>query len=122
MLGVLLVLHGSKTQEWNEIAVQYANLLRRYFDLVEYGFIEFNSPSITEAAKTLVNKGADIIVVAPLLFAAGTHFKKDIPKQLAEIKNNVKIVIADPIGVDERIVEILKERIEESLVKAARGQ
>jgi len=120
MLGVLLVLHGSKIPEWKDVAVQYANLLRKYFDLVEYGFIEFNTPTIAEAAKALVNKGADTIVVVPLLFAAGAHFKRDIPKQLAEIKN-VKIIIADPIGVDERIVEILKERIENSLVKASRS-
>jgi len=114
MLGVLLVLHGSKIQEWQDVAVQYANLLRKYFDLVEYGFIEFNTPSITEAAKILINKGADTIVVVPLLFAAGTHFKRDIPKQLAEIKN-VKIIIADTIGIDERVAEILKERVENSL-------
>lgn len=114
MLGVLLVLHGSKIQEWQDVAVQYANLLRKYFDLVEYGFIEFNTPSITEAAKILINKGADTIVVVPLLFAAGIHFKRDIPKQLAEIKN-VKIIIADTIGIDERVAEILKERVENSL-------
>ena len=119
MLGVLLVLHGSKSQDWKEIADQYTNLLRKYFDLVEYGFIEFNTPSITEAAKMLVSKGADTIVVVPLLFAAGTHFKRDIPKQLTEIKN-AEIIIADPIGVDERIAEILKERVEKSLIKAAR--
>lgn len=114
MLGVLLVLHGSKIQEWKDVAIQYASLLRKYFDLVEYGFIEFNQPTITEAAKSLVSHGADTIVVVPLLFAAGTHFKRDIPKQLEEIKG-VKILIADPIGVDIRVAEILKERIEDSL-------
>ncbi|BFH73432.1 CbiX/SirB N-terminal domain-containing protein [Sulfurisphaera javensis] len=120
MLGVLLVLHGSKIKEWQDVAIQYANLLRKYFDLVEYGFIEFNQPSITEAAKNLVAKGADTIVVVPLLFAAGTHFKRDIPKQLEEIKG-VKIIIADPIGIDKRVAEILKERVEESL-RSSGGQ
>ncbi|BAB65364.1 CbiX/SirB N-terminal domain-containing protein [Sulfurisphaera tokodaii] len=120
MYGVLLVLHGSKIKEWQDVAIQYANLLRKYFDLVEYGFIEFNQPSITEAAKKLASNGVDTIIVVPLLFAAGTHFKRDIPKQLEEIKG-VKIMIAEPIGVDERIAEILKERVEEVLRSSTRS-
>ncbi|BCU70692.1 CbiX/SirB N-terminal domain-containing protein [Stygiolobus caldivivus] len=115
MIGVLLVLHGSKVNEWKEVATKYAELLKRYFSVVEYGFIEFNQPSITEAAERLVEKGADTIIVVPLLFAAGTHFKRDIPKQLEAISGKVKIIVAEPIGVDERVAEVLKERIEKSL-------
>lgn len=115
MIGVLLVLHGSKVEEWKEIAKQYADLLRKYFPLVEYGFIEFNQPNITDAAKKLIEKGVTTIVVVPLLFAAGTHFKRDIPKQLQPVSDKVKIIVADPIGVDERVAEILKERVEKSL-------
>ncbi|MFP3065047.1 MAG: CbiX/SirB N-terminal domain-containing protein [Sulfolobus sp.] len=120
MIGILLVLHGSKLNEWKEVAVKYADLLREYFDLVEYGFIEFNSPTITDAVKTLIEKGATTIVVVPLLFAAGAHFRRDIPKQLEEVaKKNVKIIIANPIGVDKRVAEILKERVEIALKSTA---
>jgi Uncharacterized conserved protein len=115
MIGVLLVLHGSKVSEWKEVAIKYADLLRKYFSVVEYGFIEFNEPSIIDAAKKLIEKGVDTIVVVPLLFAAGTHFKRDIPKQLQSVSNKVKIIVAEPIGVDHRVAEILKERVEKSL-------
>ncbi|AAY80197.1 CbiX/SirB N-terminal domain-containing protein [Sulfolobus acidocaldarius] len=115
MIGLLLVLHGSKIKEWQEIVINYAEELKRHFPLVEYGFIEINEPKIDEAAKKLVERGADTIVVVPLLFAAGMHFKRDIPNQLKETSNKAKIIIAEPIGFDKRIVDILKEKAEKAL-------
>ena len=121
MLGVLLVLHGSRLPEWKDVGIKYAKYLSKYFDLIEFGFIEFNTPTLREALETLVNKGADTIVVVPLLFAAGAHFKRDIPKLLG-IKDNIienkdkkiKIIIADPLGFDEKIGEVLIKRINEA--------
>ncbi|MEM3515561.1 MAG: CbiX/SirB N-terminal domain-containing protein [Saccharolobus sp.] len=121
MLGVLLVLHGSRLPEWKDVGIKYVKYLSKYFDLIEFGFIEFNTPTLREALETLVNKGADTIVVVPLLFAAGAHFKRDIPKLLG-IKDNIienndkkiNIIIADPLGFDEKIGEVLIKRINEA--------
>lgn len=43
------------------------------------------------------------------------HFKRDIPNQLKETSNKAKIIIAEPIGFDKRIVDILKEKAEKAL-------
>ncbi|BCU67251.1 sirohydrochlorin cobaltochelatase [Sulfolobales archaeon HS-7] len=122
MLGVLLVLHGSRIESWQETALGYVNLLRKHFDNVEYGFIEFNTPTLREAAEKLASKGVSEIVAVPLLFAAGTHFKRDIPRLLnlegSAIRvgeTRIPVRVAEPIGVDERISQILKERVEEAL-------
>ncbi|MCY0850541.1 CbiX/SirB N-terminal domain-containing protein [Sulfuracidifex metallicus] len=119
MLGVLLVLHGSKIPQWKEMAVGYASMLRESFPLVEYGFLEFDTPDLRSALESLVAKGAEEVVVVPLLFATGTHFLKDIPRLLGiEGENNtvlgkkINVRIAQPIGLDERVAEILKERVE----------
>ncbi|NON61667.1 CbiX/SirB N-terminal domain-containing protein [Acidianus sp. RZ1] len=122
MIGVLLALHGSRIDEWSDIAEKYKDLLTTYFDFVEYGFLEFNKPTLREATESLASKGVDKIVVVPLLFAAGMHFYRDIPK-LIGIENNkiifsnkqIEIRITKPIGVDKRIADILRERIEETL-------
>ncbi|EZQ03110.1 sirohydrochlorin cobaltochelatase [Candidatus Acidianus copahuensis] len=122
MIGVLLALHGSRIDEWSDIAEKYKDLLTSYFDFVEYGFLEFNKPTLREATESLASKGVDKIVVVPLLFAAGMHFYRDIPK-LIGIENNkiifsnkqIEIRITKPIGVDKRIADILRERIEETL-------
>ncbi|QKQ99807.1 sirohydrochlorin cobaltochelatase [Metallosphaera tengchongensis] len=120
-VGILLVLHGSRVNEWKEVAVKYKELLNSYFELVEYGFIEFNQPTLREATENLVSAGASHIVAVPLLFAAGAHFYRDIPRLIGVNENGevvinekkVSISIARPIGVDKRVAEILKERVEQ---------
>ncbi len=123
MIGVLLVLHGSKVDEWREVATKYSDLLLKYFDHVEYGFIEFNKPTLRESAEKLGKEGVDEIVAVPLLFAAGAHFYRDIPRLLglneedgtiAVDGRKIRVIIARPIGVDPRVAEILKERVEEA--------
>ncbi|AWR97171.1 sirohydrochlorin cobaltochelatase [Acidianus sulfidivorans JP7] len=123
MIGVILVLHGSRIDEWKDVATQYKKLLENYFPLVEYGFLEFNKPDLKEALQILVNKGANEIIAVPLLFAAGVHFYKDIPRLLGINDegtttvngNKIKVTIARPIGIDKRVAEILKERVEEAI-------
>ncbi|WP_054845205.1 CbiX/SirB N-terminal domain-containing protein [Sulfuracidifex tepidarius] len=122
MIGILLVLHGSKVPQWKEMAIGYAKMLSRDFELVEYGFLEFDQPDLRTALENLVEKGAEEVVVVPLLFATGTHFLKDIPRLLgiegneADIHGKkVLIRIAPPLGLDSRIAEVLKERVEETI-------
>ncbi|AWR99524.1 CbiX/SirB N-terminal domain-containing protein [Metallosphaera hakonensis] len=119
--GILLVLHGSRVNEWKEVAINYKDLLKEYFDLVEFGFIEFNEPSLRAATESLVKMGAQEIIAVPLLFAAGAHFYRDIPRLIGVNDNGevdiegkkVKVSIARPIGIDKRVAEILKERVEQ---------
>ncbi|MCH4814592.1 MAG: CbiX/SirB N-terminal domain-containing protein [Saccharolobus sp.] len=126
MLGVLLVLHGSKIPEWKDVGIKYAEYLSRYFNLVEFGFLEFNKPTLSEALSNLLAKGADKIVVVPLLFATGTHFKRDIPrllgidgdeKKIQYMGKEIEIIIADPLGFDEKIGEVLVKRVNETYNK-----
>ncbi|ACP35818.1 CbiX/SirB N-terminal domain-containing protein [Saccharolobus islandicus] len=126
MLGVLLVLHGSKIPEWKDVGIKYAEYLSRYFNLVEFGFLEFNKPTLSEALSNLLAKGANKIVVVPLLFATGTHFKRDIPrllgidgdeKKIQYMGKEIEIIIADPLGFDEKIGEVLVKRVNETYNK-----
>ncbi|BBL48440.1 sirohydrochlorin cobaltochelatase [Metallosphaera sedula] len=122
-IGILLVLHGSRVNEWKEVAINYKDLLKNYFELVEFGFIEFNQPTLREAVEALVKMGATEIVAVPLLFAAGAHFYRDIPRLIGIDENgnvtvnekSVKVIIARPIGIDKRVAEVLKERVEQAL-------
>ncbi|ACP46067.1 cobalamin (vitamin B12) biosynthesis CbiX protein [Sulfolobus islandicus Y.G.57.14] len=126
MLGVLLVLHGSKIPEWKDVGIKYAEYLSRYFNLVEFGFLEFNKPTLSEALSNLLAKGANKIVVVPLLFATGTHFKRDIPrllgidgdeKKIQYMGKEIEIIIADPLGFDEKIGEVLVKGVNETYNK-----
>ena len=122
MIGILLALHGSKDPEWSEISKGYKEMLSKRFPLVEVGYLEYNSPSLREALEILVEKGADQVVVLPLFISLGRHIKEDFPRALgltgdkAVVKGrSVKVVIAKPIGVDEKVAEVLAQRAEEAL-------
>jgi sirohydrochlorin cobaltochelatase len=122
MLGILLVLHGSRIKEWVDTAIGYTKLLQKHFPLVEYGFLEINEPDIRKSLEKLVEKGTNEVVVVPLLFAGGIHFKKDIPEKLGIkdgktlVKNReVKIYMAEPIGVDERVVLVILDKINKAI-------
>lgn len=115
--GILLALHGSKDPSWSEVAEGYRRLLSEHFELVEVGYLEYNSPSLREALEALVSEGADSIVVVPLFISLGTHLKEDLPRTLgitggyAELNGRkVSVKVADPIGVDARVAEVLVER------------
>jgi sirohydrochlorin cobaltochelatase len=124
MLGVLLALHGSRDSTWATVAEGYRDYLGKYFQLVEVGYLEYNSPSLREALESLVQKGADEVVVVPLFISLGTHLRRDFPKALglnegyAEVNGKkIRVKIADPIGVDERVAEVLKDRALEAVKK-----
>ncbi|PVU72926.1 sirohydrochlorin cobaltochelatase [Sulfolobales archaeon SCGC AB-777_J03] len=122
MIGILLALHGSKDPAWSEVAKGYKELLSRWFGLVEVGYLEYNSPTLREALEALAAKGADSVVVVPLFISLGTHLKKDIPKALglegefAMVNGKkVRVRVAEPIGVDERVAEVLAERARKAM-------
>jgi sirohydrochlorin ferrochelatase len=85
---------------------------------VEGAFLQFASPSLSEAANTLVTNGCTRIVVLPLLLFTGQHVTADIPEELERIKGahaEVEFVYAGNIGPDPRVAHIAADRIEEAL-------
>jgi len=125
--GVLVVGHGSR-MEFNKSLVTYvAKILntQKEFGPVIPAFLEFNEPDLKKGIELLAEKGVDVIYVQPCLLTNGTHFSNDIPAQLGVEENNGRIVIKNhtirlryckPIGNDERIAEILAERVRESMM------
>ena len=112
--------------------------------IVEYGFMEIRKPGIPETIKKLTkNNELERIIVVPVFIAHGLHTKRDIPKILG-IKTDVEIeshnhhshhhhhdhdhnhdeekvefdgeiILTDPLGIDKRVHEIIKDRINEYL-------
>lgn len=80
-------------------------------------FLELTSPDLSQGFQSLVDNGATEISVVPVLLLSAGHYFKDIP---AEIKRNqqkyphVHVTYGKPLGVQPRLTEILKQRIETS--------
>ena len=118
--GVVVLAHGSKVKSGNEGLFKIVEMLRAMekWDMVEAGFLQLAKPGLTEAVEDIVGKGAERVVVMPLLLFSGNHVLKDIPEEIEKEQKKypeVEFCYAKNIGADERIAQITRERIEEAI-------
>ncbi|AEF95825.1 sirohydrochlorin nickelochelatase [Methanotorris igneus] len=112
---------------------------KNIYPIVEVGMMEFNEPTIPQAVKKAIEQGAKKIIVVPVFLAHGNHTKRDIPRILGlieddgehhhnhkhehhhhhhhhheheklEIPDDVEIIYREPLGADDRIVDIVLDR------------
>jgi len=123
-IAVVLIGHGS-TLPYNKdvlVGLQKRLAMRDGFKGVKIAFMQLNSPSIEEVLRSLAESGIKKIVALPVFVADGEHTTKDIPEKLdiafkgewADIGKDVELIYAKPMGVDDRIVDILVDRTKEA--------
>ena len=153
--GILLLSHGSRLDDGEEVIKAYKEMYTEEFPEmpVEYGFMEIRKPGIPETIKKLTSENdLDKIIVVPVFVAHGLHTKRDIPGMLGiesdyegddhghhhhhhdhddhhhghhhhhhhdhdeePVEFDGEIVLTDPLGIDKRMYEIIKDRVSEHL-------
>lgn len=129
--GVLVVGHGSKLQFNRDLVVNAAAKMEKMneFGPVVASFMQLNDPDIKTGIKTLVGKGVDLIYVQPCFLASGIHLTEDIPGEIGLEKGKTETTMdvdgkkitlryCKPIGDDDRIADILADRVRERAQKA----
>ncbi|MDC3417599.1 sirohydrochlorin chelatase [Aquibacillus salsiterrae] len=116
MQGVLYVSHGTRLKAGEEEAIDFLTSIQHSIDaqLQEICFLEICAPSIEEGVKRLVDRGATAIAVVPILLLSAGHDKHDIPEELAKVTQQYPEIVfryGAPLGVQERLVHVLVERI-----------
>ena len=114
-LGIMVCGHGSRNQNAaKEFAVIAEALRARNPDMpVEYGYLEFCNPVISEGLDRLRAKGvARVLAVPGMLFAAG-HAKNDIPSVLNTYAamHKVEITYGRELGVDLKMLRAAGDRL-----------
>jgi len=114
--AVLLVDHGSRRAEANEQLEALARKLARRMPkrLVRVAHMELAAPDIDAGVDACVGAGAEEIVVIPYFLGPGSHTRSDIPRLVGEAAarhRNLSVRIGEPLGVDERIVDLLLDRV-----------
>jgi sirohydrochlorin cobaltochelatase len=86
--GVLLFAHGARDVEWSRPFEQVARELHalRPDVAVRLAYLEFMSPSMSEAGAELVQAGCSRIDIVPLFLGAGGHVRKDVPGLFAQLQ------------------------------------
>lgn len=125
-IGILLIGHGSSLAEGNSVTYALSEMYTKMSEYpVQVGFMNIEKPTIPAALNALAQKGVEKIIAVPVFLAHGLHTKEDIPYMLGlgepredagyyqekqeKILFNGEIVYVDPLGADERIVDIIKE-------------
>jgi len=116
--AVVLLSHGSRLPEAKATLEAYRGMVKStgLFNIVEAASLQFNQPDLPASLAAVVAGGAERIIVMPLFLYQGMHMQRDIPELLAEERKKypgVEIILAGNIGADERMGQIILDRIRE---------
>ncbi|MDE1920578.1 MAG: CbiX/SirB N-terminal domain-containing protein [Candidatus Omnitrophica bacterium] len=108
MKAVLLVSHGSRSPRTKKEILALVNALFQRLPgvIIEYAFLDIESPDIPEGIDKCVSQGAGEIIVALNFLNSGRHVNEDIPAIVAEAQKKhpgVKFAVTQPIGQHSQI-------------------
>ena len=118
--GVVVLAHGSKVKSGIEGLFTIVDMLRAMnkWDMVEAGFLQLVKPGLSDVVEDLIGRGAERVVVMPLLLFSGNHVLKDIPEEIEQERMKfpeVEFCYAKNIGADERIAQIAADRVDAAI-------
>lgn len=114
--GVLIIDHGSRRDESNELLHEVAAMFERLTDfaLVSPAHMELAEPSIAAGFDDLVHRGAKIVIAFPYFLSPGRHWKHDVPALVAAAAKQhpgVRYIVTAPLGLHPLMVQIMTDRI-----------
>ncbi len=115
-VAVILVDHGSRRDESNQLLLEVVNAFRQQsaWNIVEPAHMELAEPSIATAFGKCVDQGAKLIIVFPYFLSPGRHWHKDIPRLAAEAAQpfpRIRHLVTAPLGLHALMLQVIDERI-----------
>lgn len=110
--GMLLFAHGARDPRWAEPFEDVARRVRLRDPAlsVQLAFLEFMTPSLAEAGRSLALAGCLRIDVVPLFLGAGGHVRKDLPVLLAALASahpEVQWILQRAIGEIDSVIDAM---------------
>lgn len=114
---VILLAHGSSDQRWCETFQRLADPTLQSVENSAIAYMELAEPSLHEVVSQGKQQGTERFTVVPLFLAAGRHLRKDVPAMIAELEDqhHVSIRLADPIGMNPKLGEAIRDVVKEEL-------
>ena len=116
MKAILLIDHGSRRSEANEMMDCMANLVQAVAGpdvVVRYAHMELCEPSISSGVRNCVEAGATELIVFPYMLSPGKHSTGDIPRMVAAAAEDfpdLDVRVTNAFGVHEKLAELILER------------
>jgi sirohydrochlorin ferrochelatase len=86
-------------------------------------YLELTEPSIPDAIDAAAADGATDIVLVPYFLHVGNHTLRDLPEILEAARqrhSGVEIVLAEHLGIDDRLVDLAIDRAREAVPPASK--
>jgi sirohydrochlorin ferrochelatase len=116
MKAILLVDHGSRKREANDMLLCMANLVQAMAGpdvIVRPAHMELSEPSIAAGFASCVEAGATDVTVFPYMLSPGRHSTSDIPRMVGEVALSypgVSFSVTPAFGVHEKLGELILDR------------
>ena len=116
MKAILLIDHGSRRREANEMMDCMANLVQAVAGpsvIVRYAHMELAEPSIEAGVRQCAEAGASELVVFPYMLSPGKHSTGDIPRMVSAAAAEfpqLDIRVTTAFGVHEKLAELILQR------------
>ena len=116
MRAILLIDHGSRRSEANEMLHCMATLVQRMAGpavLVRHAHMELAEPSIAAGVKACIDGGATEIIAFPYMLSPGRHSTSDIPQLVAEAARahpTVRVRVTPAFGIEAELGEVILRR------------
>ena len=116
MKAILLIDHGSRRSEANEMMDCMANLVQAIAGpgvVVRYAHMELCEPSIAAGVRSCIDAGATELIVFPYMLSPGKHSTGDIPRMVAAAAKDfpqLDVRVTNAFGVHEKLAELILER------------
>ncbi|WP_337019675.1 sirohydrochlorin chelatase [Oceanobacillus massiliensis] len=119
MQGILYVSHGSRVMEATAEASAFIQSVKNQVNVAhqEICFLELSEPTVAQGIDLLIEQGASRISIVPVLLLGAGHYFKDIPAEVNKIRRKyprVQFTYGEPLGIQERITDVLAARINET--------
>jgi len=116
MKAILLVDHGSRKSEANDMLVCMAHLVQTMAGphvIVRHAHMELADPTIADGFTSCVESGATDVTVFPYMLSPGKHSTVDIPRMVSEVAASypyVRYSVTPAFGVHEKLGELILHR------------
>jgi sirohydrochlorin ferrochelatase len=116
MKGILIVDHGSRLSDANDMLREMADLIQTMAGsdvVVRYAHMELAEPDINQGFAECVRAGATDVTVFPYMLSPGRHSTADIPRMVAAAARafpHVSFKVTPAFGLHEKLAEVVLER------------
>ena len=124
MRAILLIDHGSRRDEANEMLHCMAALVQRIAGpsvVVRHAHMELAEPTIEAGVRACVDAGATEIIAFPYMLSPGRHSTSDIPRMVAAAASahpEIRVQVTSAFGIESELAEVILRRAGVSLVES----